>query len=511
MGGFGMFPGEMSGVPDWLWPALLRSRPELLATVFGGTRSPTAASSGGVPGVPAEPVTPASPGGVPGAAAEPSAAGAAASTGGGYRKVEVPQEWPKQQLEAATAPPPKPTRLQSFADLAGPIMQILASAFAGPSRGHRFGRPFLGAALGGGGAALQMLAGRPQAKWQQRRAVGQQNLGTYEKYLQATRPIRAELREVQDTQTGKTGFATPEQIQANPGRFTPIPKAQAERNAQVQIFNVEGVDRPFERNPKTGEWEPVNITVPPGPELNPATTGPNRLWMHPFPLLSEPYNPDTAGKFDIRPTAPPELNPATTGANQFWLPGAFNPETAGKFVVHPSVPTRVRALAPKKFETLDQEYAAAVEARDAAKQDSLLKAMRKKAVATHISEPKGPTAREVADQRKAEAFDAAGLLLEQVDPKVKASGDPRAIYNASLRELYRRTAQPGVSARAKAQVGDVERELYRQSGAGLRTTPTPLSAQEMADEIGRVNSNPYLSEEEKNAKVDQLLKTPIRK
>ena len=471
MGGFGMFPGEMSGVPDWLWPALLRSRPELLATVFGGTRSPTAASSGGVPGVPAEPVTPASPGGVPGAAAEPSAAGAAASTGGGYRKVEVPQEWPKQQLEAATAPPPKPTRLQSFADLAGPIMQILASAFAGPSRGHRFGRPFLGAALGGGGAALQMLAGRPQAKWQQRRAVGQQNLGTYEKYLQATRPIRAELREVQDTQTGKTGFATPEQIQANPGRFTPIPKAQAERNAQVQTFNVEGVDTPFEKNPKTGQWEPVNVTVPSGPELN----------------------------------------PATTGANQFWLPEAMKPEAAGKFVVHPSVPTRVRALAPKKFETLDQEYAAAVEARDAAKQDSLLKAMRKKAVATHISEPKGPTAREVADQRKAEAFDAAGLLLEQVDPKVKASGDPRAIYNASLRELYRRTAQPGVSARAKAQVGDVERELYRQSGAGLRTTPTPLSAQEMADEIGRVNSNPYLSEEEKNAKVDQLLKTPIRK
>jgi len=476
MGGFGMFPGEMSGVPDWLWPALLRSRPELLATVFGGTRSPTAASSGGVPGVPAEPVTPASPGGVPGAAAEPSAAGAAGSTGGGYRRVEVPQEWPKQQLEAATAPPPKPTRLQSFAELAGPIMQILASAFAGPSRGHRFGRPFLGAALGGGGAALQTAAGLPRARWQQRRAVGQQNLGTYEKYLQATRPIRAELREVQDTQTGKTGFATPEQIQANPGRFTPIPKAQAERNAQVQTFNVGGQDVPHQWNPETKTWEPISVTVPPGPELN----------------------------------------PATTGANQFWLPGAFNPETAGKFVVHPSVPTKVRALAPKgkvteKFETLDQRYSAAVETGNEAEQASILKAMRKRAVATHISEPKGPTAREDSDQRRAEAFDAARLLLEQVDPKVKASGDPGEVYKASLRELYRRAAQPGVSPRTKALVGDVERELHRQSGAGLRTTPTPLSAQEMADEIGRINSNPYLSEEEKNAKVDQLLKTPIRK
>jgi hypothetical protein len=330
----------------------------------------------------------------------------------------------------------------------------------------------LGAAFAGGNAALQTLAGRQEAQRQQRRTEAQENLGTVGKLAQATRPIPAEvkLQEVQDTQTGKTGFATPEQIQANPGRYMPIPKAQAERNTQVQTFNVGGQDVPHQRNPETGAWEPISVTVPPGPELN----------------------------------------PATTGANQFWLPEAMNPEAAGKFVVHPSVPTRVRALAPKKFETLDQEYAAAVEARDAAKQDSLLKAMRKKAVATHISEPKGPTAREVADQRKAEAFDVAGLLLEQVDPKVKASGDPRAIYNASLRELYRRAAQPSVSARTKALVGDVERQLYQQSGLRPRASAS-LTAAEMMDEIGRINSNPYLSEEEKNAKVGQLLKTPIRK
>ena len=474
-GGSGMFPGEMSGVPDWLWPALLRTRPELLAAVFGGTPGSAAPSPGGVPGVPAEPVMPASPGGVPGAAAEPSAAGAAASSGGGYRKVEVPQDWPKQQLEAATAPPPKPTRLQYFAGLAGPILQILASAFAGPSRGHRFGRPFLGAALGGGSAALQTVAGLPQARWQQRRAVGQQNLGTYEKYLQATRvtPAEVKLQPTFDTQTGKNVFATPEQILTNPGRYTVIPTPQAERNVQVQTFNVGGQDVPHQWNAETKTWEPITVTVPPGPELN----------------------------------------PATTGANQFWLPEAMKPEAAGKFVVHPSVPRKVQALAPKKaqrFETLAQRYAAAVENNDEAEQATVLKAMRKQAVATHISPPKGPTSREETDQRRAEVFDAASLLIQQVNPKVAASGDPVAIYKAAAKSLYEAASKPGVSARTKALVGDVERELHRQSDA-LGTTPTPLTAAEMMDEIGRINSNPYLSEEEKNAKVGQLLKTPIRK
>ena len=317
---------------------------------------------------------------------------------------------------------------------------------------------------------MQTLAGRPQAKWQQGLEQAGREYAARVGIAKATAPTTKEetLYDVFDKIRRESVKATAAQIQAEPERYTLVPpKPGAEQAPHTQTFNVGGQDVPHQWNAVTKTWEPITVTEPSGPELN----------------------------------------PATTGANQFWLPGAFNPETAGKFVVHPSVPTKVRALAPKKFETLDQEYAGAVAAGDVAKQDSLLKAMRKKAVATRISEPKGPTAREVADQRKGEAFDVARLLLEQVDPKVKASGDPGEVYKASLRELYRRAAQPGVSPRTKALVGDVERQLYRQSGAGFRA----LTAEEMGDEIDRVNSNPYLSEEEKKARVDQVLKRPLRK
>jgi len=468
----GFVGDQMAGVPNWL---LLAAHPELAKMMgLGGMPGSAPPSSGGVPGVPAEPTLPL-PGGVGGVAGKASAAGTAGADGGGYRKVEPTRtEW-EDLYRRLTEPKPQPTRLQSFTALAAPVLQAMGAAFAGPSRGHRFGQPFLGAALAGGGGVLQTLAGRPQAKWEQGLEQAGREYAARVGIAKATTPTAKEetLYDVFDKMRRESVKATAAQIQAEPERYTLVPpKPGAEQAPHTQTFNVGGQDVPHQWNAVTKTWEPITVTEPSGPELNPATTGPN----------------------------------------QPWLMDAMNPAAAGKFVVHPSVPTKVQALAPKgkvteKFETLDQRYSAAVESGDLAEQATILKAMRKKAVATHISEPKGPTPQENSDQRRAEAFDAARLLLEQVDPKVKASGDPGEVYKASLRELYRRAAQPGVSARTKALVGDVERQLYRQSGAGFRA----LTAEEMGDEIDRVNSNPYLSEEEKKARVDQLLKRLLRK
>jgi len=440
MGGFGGMSGfvgdQMAGVPNWL---LLAAHPELAKMMgLGGMLGSAPPSSGGVPGVPAEPTLPL-PGGVGGVAGKASAAGTAGADGGGYRKVEPTRtEW-EDLYRRLTEPKPQPTRLQSFAALAAPVLQAMGAAFAGPRRGHRFGQPFLGAALAGGGGVLQTLAGRPQAKWEQGLEQAGREYAARVGIAKATTPTAKEetLYDVFDKMRRESVKATAAQIQAEPERYTLVPpKPGAEQAPHTQTFNVGGQDVPHQWNAETKTWEPISITVPPGPELN----------------------------------------PATTGANQFWLPEAMKPEAAGKFVVHPSVPTKVRALAPKgkvteKFETLDQRYSAAVESGDLVGQATILKAMRKKAVATHISEPKGPTAREETDQREAEAFDTAGLLIQQVDPKVAVSGDPLEIYKAATKSLYQRASGAGVSARTKASLPLVESALYRQLQMRYRDSP----------------------------------------
>lgn len=155
---------------------------------------------------------------------------------------------------------------------AQPLIQSLAAAFGQPA--YRRGRSFWSSMLGQGGQTALSEVTRPRAIRQAALNQALKEAQVNAQVMQAMKPSYYEGRTQPafDRQTNQTVFVTPEQIEASPERYAPIPKEPTERQPQFRDRVLPNGDTITEKwDAEKGFWVPTeSLEGSPLPEAPPA-------------------------------------------------------------------------------------------------------------------------------------------------------------------------------------------------------------------------------------------------